>query len=193
MSEKANKPEQRASQPEKLVSDEQRERIDNLRAENLERSKNNEALKNKTELSNEAKIESTSSETAKKNLADGEKAPKENVFGSQQALKSEAYKRSLEKIQKKLPKTSKAFSKVIHNDAVEAVSNIGAQTIARPSGLLGGSICAFLGSSILLYTSKHYGFRYNYLVLLLLFIGGFALGALIELVVWMLHTRKQRY
>lgn len=114
----------------------------------------------------------------------------DNWIGMQQSLKSKAYERTLKSVQQKLPPKVRIFSHVTHNKTVEAISSAGAKTVARPSGLLGGSICAFIGSVVLLYYSKHYGFTYNYALFLILFVGGFLIGASIELVIWALHKRK---
>ena len=97
-------------------------------------------------------------------------------------LKEIKYKRTLQSVQRGLSTPEKTLSKVIHNPAVDAVSSAAEKTIARPSGLLAGSIFAFIGSSVYLYISKHYGYEYNFLLFALLFFGGFGLGLLIELV-----------
>lgn len=121
-----------------------------------------------------------------------DKDPDEYV-GMQHSLKSNAYARSLKTVQQKLPKTVRTFSRITHSQVVDTVSNASAQTVARPSGILGGSICAFLGTLVVLYYSKHYGFRYNYLILFALFIAGYFVGGTIELLVWLLHGRRQNY
>lgn len=100
-----------------------------------------------------------------------------------QLLKKDAYKQVLRQAQSKLSKPKKAFSKVIHNKQVESISNVGAQTVARPSGILGGGIGAFSGSLLLFFLSRHYGFTYNYGVVLSLFVGGFFAGLIIEMIV----------
>lgn len=122
-----------------------------------------------------------------------EEPVKDTYLGSQKQVKEQAYKQTLQATQRKLPKTSQRFSKVVHSDVVNAVSEVGAKTVARPSGLLGGSMVAFFGSVIFLYYARHYGFRYNYLVLFILFALGFLVGALIEVVIWALYSRRQRY
>lgn len=101
------------------------------------------------------------------------------------------WNRSITRIRKKLPLPEKALSKVIHQPVVNAVSGAAGKTVARPSGVLMGSIFAFLGSSFFLYASKHYGFRYNYLMFLLFFVGGFFVGLIVEAITWPLR-RKQK-
>ncbi len=98
-------------------------------------------------------------------------------------VKKKAYKKELHKIQTRLPKGQRAFSKFIHNPTVEAVSLVGGKTVARPSGLLGGGIVAFLGTLGLVIISRHYGFSYNFFVFIALLVGGFFLGLVIELLI----------
>lgn len=101
---------------------------------------------------------------------------------SQKKLKSDAYKKSMKQVRRKLSKPDRAFSKVIHSKAVESVSDISSTTIARPSGILGGGICALAGSSFLLFMSKTYGFKYNYFIFFVFFVGGFFVGMIGELI-----------
>jgi hypothetical protein len=72
------------------------------------------------------------------------------------------------------------------------VSGATGQTLARPSGLLGGGICALLGSLIYLYLAKHIGFNYNYLLFVLFFGGGFIIGLVIELGAYALARFRTR-
>ena len=45
---------------------------------------------------------------------------------------------------KKLPKSSRTFSKVIHNPTIEKVSEVTGRTVARPNAILSGSVAAFV-------------------------------------------------
>lgn len=100
----------------------------------------------------------------------------------QKTLKKDAYKKTMQHVQTQLSKPEKTFSKVIHNKTVENISEASANTIARPSGILGGGICALLGSIFLIYMTKYYGFEYNYLLFFILFVGGFFVGMIGELI-----------
>lgn len=91
--------------------------------------------------------------------------------------------RQLKGLQRQLPPVQRALSKVIHQPFVSAVSESAGKTVSRPSGLLGGGLLAFVGSSIYVYLAYHMGFTANYLVWLLLFFGGFVLGVFIEVIV----------
>jgi ParB-like chromosome segregation protein Spo0J len=107
------------------------------------------------------------------------------------ADKQQAADRELQRVRRSLNVPARSLSKLIHQPTIRAVSEAAAGTISRPSGLLGGGLTAFLGSSAYLYWAKHVGIRYNYFIWLLLLVGGFMVGLLLEALVW-LATRGQR-
>ncbi len=115
------------------------------------------------------------------NATEDEASPAPQPGFINRELKQLARNRNLMLIRRRLSKPDKVGSKVIHQPLVAKVSELTENTVARPSGLLGGGIIALLGSAILLYMSKHYGFEYNYLAFFLLFAAGFAAGLLAEL------------
>lgn len=106
-------------------------------------------------------------------------------------LKQATLRRELTQIRRHLSAPQRTLSKVIHQPIISATSEAAGKTISRPSGILGGSIMAFVGTSGYLYLAKHQGFKYNYVVFLALFLGGFALGLILELLVWT-ATRSRR-
>lgn len=118
----------------------------------------------------------------------GRDAQNQHVPIIDRKVKQQSYKKTLHHIQRQLPRTQRAFSKFIHRPAVEVVSEVSAKTVARPSGLLGGGLCALLGSSTLVWMSRHYGFYYNFFVFIGLVLAGFALGVLIE---WAWHAKAK--
>lgn len=99
------------------------------------------------------------------------------------AIKSLRLRQNLAKVQNRLKPGERTFSKVVHQPLVRMVSDSAANTVSRPSGLLGGGITAFLGSLLYLYLAHHIGFRYNYTLFLAFFVGGFIVGVLIELLI----------
>lgn len=113
----------------------------------------------------------------------GESKPQSHSFGVHNELRLENYRRLLGRVQARLKGPEKGFSKVIHNKQVDALSSVGANTVARPIGLLTGGLAAFVGSLIVLLFARHYGFRYNFSLFLLLFIGGYLAGTVIEALV----------
>lgn len=115
---------------------------------------------------------------------------KQPHVSNHQALKKDAYKDLLQKTRQRLPKKLRTFSKVVHNNTIDNLSNVSAYTVARPSGLLGGGIGAFVGSSLLLYFSRKYGFSYNFGAFAAFFVGGFVLGLIGEAILKILKPKK---
>lgn len=106
-------------------------------------------------------------------------------------LKQITLRRELQRLRRQLPVPQRLLSRIIHQPAIRAVSQAAGQTVSRPSGLLGGGLVAFAGTSGYLYLARHIGFNYNYLVFLVLLAGGFILGLVLELLVH-LATRSRR-
>lgn len=174
---------------------------------NNELDKHHEALKNSLEkkarssrhehAENLEKIRSKIDKEAKnKHEHDTRKQEKEKPEKDQpvlvnRELKDMAYRRTLRRTQSKLSAPSRVFSKIIHQPAVEAVSEVAGKTIARPSGILVGGITAFLGSSLFLWIARHYGYEYNFLLFACFFVGGFFIGLFVELGLYMAN-RKSR-
>ncbi len=104
-------------------------------------------------------------------------------------LKKIAYKRWLKRARKQLPFHKKLFSQLVHQSSVEMISELAAETIGRPSGVLGGGILALAGSLAYYYIAKHYGYEYNFLLFVLLLAAGFVVGCLIELFYKMFRAR----
>lgn len=102
-------------------------------------------------------------------------------LGMHQQLKNDAYKRTLTKVRSHLSAPERTLSRAIHQPAVEAISEGISKTIGRPYALLFGGIATLLGTIVVLYFAKHTGFRYNYTIFFLLFIGGFFVGLFAEL------------
>ena len=105
-------------------------------------------------------------------------------------LKKDAYKRVIKKTQNNLSKTEKTFSKAIHNPVIEKVSDVSAKTVARPSGILFGSIGAFVASLVIYFISKRSGFEYNYLLFVMVFVGGYFIGLIAELFYKLIKPQK---
>lgn len=157
-----------------------------------ESRKNLEKIHEKAEKSQEATEEHVEHAKSKvethavsgKEYTVGEKESTSHGNGhhvNQKELKAESYKKTMKDVRKKLSKPDQVLSKVIHNKTIETTSEIGSKTVARPSGILGGGIFALLGSVAILWMANHYGFRYNFFVFILLFVGGFFVGTMVEL------------
>ncbi len=128
--------------------------------------------------------------SAEKHALDAEKhAPhqeKESVthpISANKQLKDISYQRALTRTRKKLSAPSRVFSKVVHNKAVDAASEVIGNSVARPSSMLGGALFAFIGTSMLLWLTKRLGYEYNYLLVIVFFAVGMAAGLVIEAII----------
>ncbi len=105
-------------------------------------------------------------------------------------LKQRAYWRTIHRIRSKLAPYERLASRVLHQPLIDSTSGIVAQTIARPSGLLGGAIAALLASVVLLILTKRIGIDYNYFIVFIFFGGGFLVGLLLEAIYKIIHPRR---
>jgi hypothetical protein len=155
-------------------------------AEHAERQKPSvEALQKKAEINAKSKHDHLVKTQSEKTNSD---IP---VY-SNSSLRKHASKRMQKQIQRQLKTPDRMFSKVIHQPAVEAVSNATEGTIGRPSGLLMGGLFSLIASSTVLYICRHYGYEYNFLIGSASFIGGFALGILLEGFHWLVLGRTKQ-
>lgn len=107
-------------------------------------------------------------------------------------IKNVTFQRSLVRVRKRLSAPNKVLSSVVHQPVVERVSEAAGRTVARPSGFLGGGLFAFMGTLTLLYVTRKYGYEFNYLVFFMLFIGGFMVGSILELLIFSVKSSKAR-
>lgn len=108
------------------------------------------------------------------------------------SLRSITLRRELMLIRRQLSLPARTLSKIIHQPAIRAVSEGAGKTVSRPSGLLGGGLVALFGTSGYLYLAHHMGFSYNYGVFILLFVGGFLFGLLLEWLVYLSLGRRRK-
>lgn len=123
-------------------------------------------------------------------VGENEVKPATHDHASHKHLKKTSYKRSLQHIQSRLHGPDKTFSKLVHRPTLEQLSDIGARSVARPSSLLTAGIVTLLGSGYSLYIAKQIGFRYNLVLFVVLFAGGYVLGLLLELLGHFLKRRR---
>lgn len=105
-------------------------------------------------------------------------------------LKTQAHNRILSSVRNHLSPTQKSFSKVIHKPVVENTSEILGKTVARPSGILLGSIFSFTGSLVAYLIARKLGGEIKHSVFYMLFLIGFSLGLLIE-IIWTFISKKK--
>lgn len=95
-------------------------------------------------------------------------------------LREQAFTRNMADVQKRMSAPSRTFSKFIHNHAVEDTSEVIGKTIARPTSVLYGSMCAFAILLVVYLLAKHNGFALSGSEFIGLFIVGWLLGLLID-------------
>src|SRR5579864_1500739 len=162
---------ERAEQPSEHIESHHKHEKPREQVEKASDSKLGEIRRNVERLSHKASDELPKTEHTE---------PAFTPTGIGKDLKNQALFRTLKNVRQHLSLPDRTLSKVVHQPVVDAASELGSKTIARSSGVLGGGVCAFLGSLLYLYLAKHNGFHYNYLLFLLFFIGGFAAGLSIE-------------
>ncbi|HYH36555.1 MAG TPA: hypothetical protein VD706_03585 [Candidatus Saccharimonadales bacterium] len=108
-------------------------------------------------------------------------------------LRNITLNRELTAIRRHLSAPQRGFSKIIHQPVIRAVSEPLGKTVSRPSGLLGGGLVAFIGTSGYLFIAQRSGMQYRYSVFLALFAGGFILGLLLELLVYAATASRRRH
>jgi hypothetical protein len=150
---------------------------------NLKRSKEAAEFSKSEKLSpGEIKAKAEQHAISGKEVPIGEKSNIKNPdFGIYKEMKSQTYGRTMGRIRQQLPAPERLMSKVMHQKTIDSVSDAMSKTIARPSGILGGGALALIGSSILLYMAKKYGFEYNFFMFFILVGCGFVLGIIAEL------------
>lgn len=105
-------------------------------------------------------------------------------------LQAMARDRILRSVRRKLPAPQRVLSSFVHTKPVEAVSAVGEKTIARPYGLLGGGLSAFIGTTLTFYMAKHYGFRYNLFLFFTFFVAGYIIATVLEATVRIVRRNR---
>lgn len=175
--------------------------IENSPHNQLSRETNNEKLVEYTEhvenkiekLRSSIEHEATSKSEHQKrnfnNISDQENSYHHHYITKK--IKAVTYNKTLNETRKSLSKPQQILSKIIHQPVVESVSEIGAKTVARPSGILSGGIVGFFGSTLLIFFAKDIGFELPSSAFIILFVFGFIIGISLELL-WSI-IMKRRY
>ena len=126
--------------------------------------------------------------------AESTKAEKEESQPTTQQLtkelKSVKYKETMRYVRRHLSPSERKLSSFMHTPVVEKVSEVSSKTIARPSGILGGGLIALIGSLGVLFFAHRFGFEVPNSIFAALFIIGFGVGLIGELIVKSLALRR---
>lgn len=119
--------------------------------------------------------------STKEQLSDsGEEKPKKQPIT--RGHKKQTYRATMKRVESKLPSYQRLFSKVINNDSVDKASAVAGRTVARPSGVLGGSIAAFIGLAAVTYYASQLGFEVSPALFVVLLAIGWTTGLVSELI-----------
>lgn len=179
----ANNERQPGAQPEQEVHFEQREidasqeRLAALHERRAELERSPEATPEKARheaLEQAKKAEKTEVEREPRETSPAERRPQTKK------AKAASFDRTMESVQAELTGPSRAFSKVIHNKAVEQTSELAAKTIARPNAILAGSMAAFAATLLVYLIAKQYGYPLSGFEAIGAFIVGWIIGQLFD-------------
>lgn len=99
------------------------------------------------------------------------------------------YKTEMKQVQAQLSPTARTFSKVIHNSAVEKVSDAAERTVMRPSALIGGATLGLILGAVVYFIARANNYLLGNLEIVALFLIGAAVGIVVELAIRRVRTR----
>lgn len=127
----------------------------------------------------------------KQNLAESAQPAAVPAPTADKGQREQASRTYLSQVRKHMSGADKAFSEFVHNPTIDSLSEVAGKTIIRPSGILAGGIITLLGSAWYVYATDRTGFRYNFVFAFLLFVGGFALGLVLEMILKIFAKNKK--
>ncbi|HCR55846.1 TPA: hypothetical protein DIV49_02640 [Candidatus Saccharibacteria bacterium] len=159
--------------------------------EKLEQRAETEASISKEQLENEARAsaERHAEKQEKAEASPAEKRKPKPLPRSKSNLEAN-FKLTLNDAQKHMSAPSKAFSKVIHNKAVERTSDVVGATVARPNAVLAGSLSAFLFTLAIYLLARRNGYPLSGTETIAAFIVGWLVGNLFDYLRLMITGKK---
>ena len=94
--------------------------------------------------------------------------------------KAHAFETTMHHARDKMNTSEKLLSKIIHQPAVEKISDIAGATVTRPSGIAGATIASFIGLASVYGIARFVGFSLSGSEMPLLLLVGFVMGLLCE-------------
>ncbi len=122
-----------------------------------------------------------------------ENKPSKSSSGRKKISKKElnaSYKKTIRQVQKELPTSSRAFSKIIHVAPIEKASDFIGSTVARPNAILSGSIVAFILTLATYLTAKKIGYRLSGFETIAAFTAGWIIGLIYDYLKAMFTGKK---
>ena len=91
-----------------------------------------------------------------------------------------SFTRAMATIQEDMSPASRTFSKIIHNPAVDKISNVAGNTIARPNLILAGALGTLILCTAIYFIAKFYGYSLSGSEAIATFFLGWLIGAIVE-------------
>ena len=129
-------------------------------------------------LENAVSVEKGGAEKDKKPAHTSPAARRRGVISKKE--KAASYKKHMQQVQEELPPLQRAFSKFIHQPAVEKASEVIGATIARPNAILAGSVTAFVLVLGVYLIAKNFGYVLSGFETIAAFIIGWVIGLLYD-------------
>lgn len=165
------------------------ERREQLR-ENLERA-GETSRENVDDTLHEALEKATSKEKLAEKHEVAERSPAERRGGRRTTKELDTtFNVTMTEARNQMSAPSRAFSKVIHNKAVERVSEVAGSTIARPDAILSGAVFAFIMTLGVYLIAKNLGYPLSGFETIGAFALGWVLGITFDFVKVMVTGRK---
>lgn len=175
-------PELKAAKGEvKRASKAEREQAEaDLTRRGVEAKQTIEAEEKKSERKRVAPKEKSSAEKEKPAVV---KAARVRPKPRTKTERDEVFKTEMKQVQAQMKPTSRAFSKVIHNKAVEKVSDGAQKTLFRPSALIGGAVLGLVLGAVVYFIALAYHYAIGSFEIVIIFVAGGLVGVIVELVI----------
>lgn len=108
-------------------------------------------------------------------------------------IKNTVFRQNMENVQTHLKPREKKFSKFIHNNTVETLSEAGSKTIARPNVIIGAGLFMAFGGLVVMLVARKYGFEVPLSVYLAFYTVGFVIAFIVDVIYGKVRSRKQTH
>lgn len=161
------------------LAKEQQERINERHETEKSAEKNsNEKLE---KARHEALEKAAKAEKREKKLAAKESSPAERRRGPiSKKEKDAAFNSTMREVRSQMSAPSRAFSKVIHNKAIEKTSEVVGSTVARPNAILSGAVLSFVLVLATYLIARFYGYQLSGAETIAAFALGWVLGIIYD-------------
>lgn len=160
--------------------EELREKLERNAELSREHSNEKEVSSAEREAKEAAKTVEKERHAAEKHITPAEKR-QEKLIRTKKTLDA-SFDREMTETRSQMPALSRAFSKVIHNKAVERTSEAVGKTVARPNAILSGSTLALIFTAVIYFWARSAGYPLSGFETIAAFIIGWLSGIIFDFV-----------